>query len=76
VVEFQYFMVRVRRTTDAGADGGVPPEGHPLTGVVERLNSGEKRNFASANELLQLVAAWTGSSANVQPAQQPRNTAP
>jgi hypothetical protein len=36
----------------------------PLVGVVERLGSGEKRPFASADELLQLVATWTHSSAD------------
>jgi hypothetical protein len=38
----------------------------PLAGVVERLGTGEKRPFASADELLQLVATWTHSSADPQ----------
>jgi hypothetical protein len=50
VDQFTYFMIRLRRPLDA-----VPPE--LLTGVVERLASGEKRTFSSADELLLLLAS-------------------
>jgi hypothetical protein len=76
VVEFQYFMVRVRRATEVDAADRVSPTSIALSGVVERLNSGEKRAFATANELLQLVTTWPESPSNVQPAREPRNTQP
>ena|SRR5689334_10073012 len=55
---FEYYMVRVRRTPD-----------HPgqVSGQVERLGTGEKRGFASGEQLAGLVAAWSGE----QPAPRP-----
>ncbi len=45
-----YFIVRVRRVS--GASHG------DVTGVVERLGTGEKREFRSSTELAQVVAEW------------------
>jgi hypothetical protein len=47
-----YFIVRVRRLPGT-AIGDV-------TGVVERLGTGEKRLFQSSAELAQVVAEWSG----------------
>lgn len=46
---YEYYMVRVRRTDD---DPG------QVTGQVERLGTGEKRGFASGEQLARLVALW------------------
>jgi len=53
VDEFAYFMIRVRRKAGKGA------EGSPLTGVIERLGSGEKYAFENAKELVRLVNTWS-----------------
>ena len=53
VDEFAYFMIRVRRKAGKGA------EHDPLTGVIERLGSGEKSAFEGPEELVRLVATWT-----------------
>jgi hypothetical protein len=46
-----YFMVRIRRLpTD--------PPGE-VTGVVERLGSGEKRTFRTSSELARVVDDWS-----------------
>jgi hypothetical protein len=47
-----YFIVRVRRLPGT-AIGDV-------TGVVERLGTGEKRPFRNSEELAQVVAEWSG----------------
>ncbi len=48
---FAYFMVRLQRPA-AGGD-------RALAGVVERLGTGEKRTFASAAELSDLLELWS-----------------
>jgi hypothetical protein len=64
-------MIRVR---DSAAE---PPETPTLAGVVERLGSGEKRPFATAVELIELVTAWTdvtpneGSGSGARSAEEP-----
>jgi hypothetical protein len=50
---------------------GVAPA---VAGVVERLGSGEKRDFASAEELVHVMTAWADVAPNVQPAAEPRNS--
>lgn len=45
-----YFIVRVRRISGAGVGD--------VSGVVERLGTGEKRAFRSSTELAQVVAEW------------------
>jgi hypothetical protein len=47
---FGYFLVRVRR---AVADGG------DCTGIIERIGTGEKREFRDAVELARLVEEWS-----------------
>lgn len=62
--EYQYYMVRVRFAYPVPAD-----RAHvPLNGIVEELGTGEKREFASSPELVQLLTTWTQPSANMQPA--------
>lgn len=60
---FAYFMVRLQRPA-AGGEAG-------LTGVVERLGTGEKRAFASAAELSELLDLWS-PAADPRPPSQPR----
>ncbi len=47
---FDYFVIRLRRSA---AEPGV------IAGLVERLGSGEKRAFTTAEHLVALVAGWT-----------------
>jgi hypothetical protein len=49
-VAFEYYMLRLSRAAHP-ADG--------LAGQVERLGTGEKRRFGSAEELVRLVALWS-----------------
>lgn len=53
---FDYFMVRVTRTEDDAR----------LSGLVERLGTGEKRSFGSGQQLLWLVGAWSDTESNLQ----------
>jgi hypothetical protein len=46
-----YFIVRVRRS--------VTPGSGEFTGVVERLGSGEKREFRTSDELARVVEEWS-----------------
>jgi len=46
VDEFAYFMIRIRRKAGKGSDG------NPISGVIERLGSGEKCAFDDATELV------------------------
>jgi hypothetical protein len=52
---YDYFMLRVTRSAD------VPDR---VAGVVERLDTGEKRSFGSSEELVRLVSAWSAPSLN------------
>ena len=52
VDEFAYFMIRVRRKAGKGS------EADPLSGVVERLGSGEKSEFEGPDQLIGLIANW------------------
>jgi hypothetical protein len=52
---FDYFMIRVTRTEDAAQ----------LAGLVERLGTGEKRTFNTGQQLLGLVAEWSGSDSKL-----------
>jgi hypothetical protein len=47
-----YFIVRVRRLPGTAIG--------EVTGVVERLGTGEKRPFRNSEELAQVVAEWSG----------------
>ena len=51
-----YFMVRLARR-----------EGDPraVAGVVERLATGEKREFDTADRLVRLVVAWESPDSNM-----------
>jgi len=46
-----YFMVKIRRSASH-------PSGE-FAGVVERLGSGEKREFKNCDELARVVDEWT-----------------
>lgn len=50
IVHFTYFMVRL-----SAAQLGNEPR---MTGVVERLVTGEKRSFATGAELIRLLDDW------------------
>jgi len=60
---FEYFMVRVTRF-----------ESDPdrMSGMIERLGSGEKRSFDTGEHLVQLVGAWS-SDLNMTPGTDDRN---
>jgi hypothetical protein len=57
--EFDYFMVRVRRTVPEEMTG-------TLSGVAERLGTGEKWNFGSGEELLHVVSGAPRRIKNMQ----------
>ena len=60
-LQFRYYMIRVQTPADA-----IPAVGSPdLSGVVERLGSGEKRDFVDAAELVRLVANWSEAIPNM-----------
>ena len=52
---FSYFMIRVRRSDTQGRASA------EMAGLVEQLSSGDKRTFATADELLNLVRHWPDS---------------
>ncbi|MGH7527620.1 MAG: hypothetical protein ACREMX_13055 [Gemmatimonadales bacterium] len=54
-----YFMVRLARRER---------EPDRLAGLVERLATGEKRAFASADQLVRLVSEWDASGSNMESA--------
>ena len=49
---FDYFVVRLNRTD---------PNPNRVTGLVERLGSGEKHPFDTAEHLARLISSWNGS---------------
>jgi hypothetical protein len=51
-----YFMVRLARRDDA------PKQ---VAGLVERLATGEKRGFDTADQLVRLVTAWDSPESNM-----------
>lgn len=56
---FDYFVVRLNRTD---------PNPQRITGLVERLGSGEKQSFDTAEHLTRLISSWTASSFADHPA--------
>jgi hypothetical protein len=63
---FEYFMVRLTRSAH---------EPDRLSGLVERLSSGEKRSFDTGEQLLQLVGGGFALDSNMQLGAGPRNAA-
>jgi hypothetical protein len=60
-IQFRYYMIRVQTPADT-----IPTDGAPeLSGVVERLGSGEKRDFADVAELVRLVTTWSKAIPNM-----------
>jgi hypothetical protein len=57
--EFVYFMIRVRRVEPDVPEGG-------LSGMVERLGTGEKWRFGSGEELLRVVGGDVHRLKNMQ----------
>jgi hypothetical protein len=57
--EFDYFMIRVRRTAPEEIAG-------TLSGVAERLGTGEKWSFANSDELLRVVGGEAKRLGNMQ----------
>lgn len=65
IPSFDYFVIRLDRTV---------PHPDRVTGLVERLGSGEKRAFDTAEHLTRLISMWTasGCTENVtEPGQRP-----
>jgi hypothetical protein len=58
--QFSYYMIRIRHSP---AEDRLEPL---LAGVVERLGSGEKQNFADGAELLRLLSGWTERHPNMR----------
>lgn len=56
---FDYFVVRLSRSS-----GSHPAQ---VTGLVERIGSGEKRPFDTAEHLVQLVTLWSEPGSNSPP---------
>jgi hypothetical protein len=53
-----YFMIRVARRRD---------DPDRVAGLVERLATGEKRGFATADQLVRLVTVWDDPNPNLKP---------
>jgi hypothetical protein len=58
---YDYFVVRLTRTD---------PKPDRITGLVERLGSGEKQPFETAEHLTRLISSWRASGYR-EPASQP-----
>ncbi len=54
---FDYFMIRVTRSDN---------DRDRVSGLVERLGSGEKRSFETGDQLLRMVGGWFESSFKLQ----------
>lgn len=68
-IQFRYYMIRVQTPANtARSDGSLE-----LSGVVERLGSGEKRDFSDAAELVRLVTAWSEAAPNMGGGPHPGN---
>ena len=50
---YDYFVVRLNRTD---------PKPDRITGLIERLGSGEKHPFETAEHLARLISGWRESS--------------
>lgn len=61
---FEYYMIRLARSA------GEPDR---VTGLVERLGSGEKRSFDTGEDLIRLFGDWFALDLNMQPAPTDRN---
>jgi len=61
-VEFRYYMIRVQAPRTEH-DPEVAPA---LSGIVERIGSGEKRQFSDAAELVRHVAGWSDAGSNME----------
>ena len=71
MLEFRYFMLRLRVGPEPATTSA-----HIVAGVVERLGSGERRDFSSAEELMRVMSTWTDDAPNVQAATELRNSGP
>lgn len=67
--QYRYFMVRLREDANA-----IAPSPARLEGVVERLSTGEKRQFDSTGELVRLLSGWSESVSNLEVLPEGRNT--
>jgi hypothetical protein len=64
---FQYFMVRLARSNADPAS---------LSGLIERIGSGEKRTFGTGEELVHQFTSWSIRSVNMSPGRTDRNGGP
>lgn len=68
VDDFAYFRIRIGRE-----EGGQAPAA--LSGVVERIGTGEKRSFASGDELIRFMCGAGSPERSLPPGAVPRNDA-
>jgi hypothetical protein len=61
---FEYFMLRLTRSAS---------EPDRVTGLIERLGSGQKRSFDTGEQLVRLVGGGFSLDQNMQPAISDRN---
>lgn len=66
--EFSYFMIRVQRP--------VPARPATVSGLIERLGTGDKRQFFSERELLALLRTWPVDPTNVVSRRDPSKSGP
>lgn len=52
MIQYCYFTIRIQNVAEEAGERG-------LSGVIERLATGEKREFGSSSELVELVTAWS-----------------
>jgi hypothetical protein len=62
---YSYFVVRLAR---------LDADPNRLSGLIERLGSGEKRTFDDQDQLLRLFTSWPFHHANMPPGQTDRNS--
>lgn len=64
--DFAYFKIRIRRES-----GEQSPEA--LSGMIERIGTGDKRSFTSGDELMRFMCGTESPKGSLPIAGQPRN---
>ena len=67
VPTFEYFVVRLKRTDS---------NPNRITGLVERLGSGEKQAFDTAEHLARLISTWTAFRLSDNPGRPGQSSGP
>jgi hypothetical protein len=60
VIQYSYFTIRIQNAALVAGE-------RALAGLIEHLGSGEKREFGSSRELIELVTAWSRDSQKMNP---------